>query len=246
MDEKLDDDGNNQCAMFVARKLWEWYAYPPPSPGLKSLLAPHAAAFRASGYDMKTLLISLFTDEAFYSEEAKSRTVRSPVDYCVQALKRVGSKASGKEIGDSRDFFSEIVADMGMVLFEPPNVAGWPGGLNWITSATLLKRMEFAKDLSEAQKGASKIRFNKWHDGFPLGNAAADPAVVVDAILVQLGLDAGPMALTQVQKDELVRFITDDNTKPTLDLSNDKTEDVEKFVRGALAMALQTAEMQVF
>jgi uncharacterized protein (DUF1800 family) len=246
MDEKFDDEGNNQCAMFVARKVWEWYAYPAPSPGLKALLAPHAEAFRLSGYDMTTLLTSLFTDDAFYSDEAKSRTVKNPADYCVQALTRVGSTANGTQIGSSKDYLSEIVADMGMLLFEPPNVAGWPGGLNWITSATLLKRMDFAKDLAEAQKGASKIRFKKWHDGFPLGDPAADPAVVVDAILTQVGLDVGPMALTQPQKDELVRFITDDNTKPTLDLSDDKTQDVEKFVRGALAMALQAAEMQVF
>src|SRR5262249_9529461 len=32
---RQDDAGNNQVGMFVSRKLWTWYAYPPPAPGLK-------------------------------------------------------------------------------------------------------------------------------------------------------------------------------------------------------------------
>ena len=34
---------------------------------------------------------------------------------------------------------------MGQVLFFPPNVAGWPGGLNWIDSSSLMFRMRMAE-----------------------------------------------------------------------------------------------------
>ena len=33
---------------------------------------------------------------------------------------------------------------LGQVLFFPPNVAGWPGGRNWIDSSTLLLRMRLS------------------------------------------------------------------------------------------------------
>jgi uncharacterized protein (DUF1800 family) len=32
---------------------------------------------------------------------------------------------------------------MGQVLFEPPNVAGWPGGANWLSSGTMIARQNF-------------------------------------------------------------------------------------------------------
>jgi hypothetical protein len=32
---------------------------------------------------------------------------------------------------------------MGQVLFEPPNVAGWPGGAAWLNSATIFARLNF-------------------------------------------------------------------------------------------------------
>ena len=31
---------------------------------------------------------------------------------------------------------------LGQILFYPPNVAGWPGGYNWIDSSSLMLRMQ--------------------------------------------------------------------------------------------------------
>ena len=36
---------------------------------------------------------------------------------------------------------------MGQVLFYPPNVAGWPGGANWLTTQMLIARENFAQRL---------------------------------------------------------------------------------------------------
>ncbi|MBL7722473.1 MAG: DUF1800 family protein, partial [Chitinophagaceae bacterium] len=37
----------------------------------------------------------------------------------------------------------------GQLLFYPPNVAGWPGGKNWIDSSTLMLRMRIPQMLNE-------------------------------------------------------------------------------------------------
>jgi hypothetical protein len=39
---------------------------------------------------------------------------------------------------------------LGQVLLYPPNVAGWPGGRNWIDSSTLMMRMRLPGLLSDA------------------------------------------------------------------------------------------------
>jgi hypothetical protein len=41
---------------------------------------------------------------------------------------------------------------LGQVLFYPPNVAGWPGGKNWIDSSALMFRMRLPQILTNAQE----------------------------------------------------------------------------------------------
>jgi hypothetical protein len=38
---------------------------------------------------------------------------------------------------------------LGQILFYPPNVAGWPGGRNWIDSSTLMMRMRIPQMLND-------------------------------------------------------------------------------------------------
>jgi hypothetical protein len=41
---------------------------------------------------------------------------------------------------------------MGMLLFEPPNVGGWPLGADWFSTGTMLARTNFAATLAASQK----------------------------------------------------------------------------------------------
>jgi uncharacterized protein (DUF1800 family) len=244
---RLDDAGNNQVAMYLARKFWTWYAYPAPAPGLKALLSGFAAPFAASGFDIPTLLRAMFTHDEFYSDRAKSRTIKNPVDFAVQAMKALGVRSAAKEVGDSNGELGELLEAMGMDLFEPPNVAGWPGGQRWITTGTLLERISFARRLAEADRGSTRIKFSKASE-IPIGDPAADPADVVDGVLRQLGLDAAstPFGLNATQRQALIDFASDGGSIATLDLSSERNQDVERRVRGLVALAIQAAENQVF
>jgi uncharacterized protein (DUF1800 family) len=238
---RTDDDGNNQVGMFLSERLWTWYAYPPPAPGLKGLWAGCAAAFAAGEFRLSALLRSMWTQDEFYGEAARTRTVKHPVDYVVQAFKVFGARGNGREIGDRGGELADRVARMGMELFNPPNVAGWPGGLNWITSGTLIERLDFAKDLAAADFGANRIQLERIV-GLPWGDGAADPAVVVDALLHQVGLDVGPGAVMPVEREALLDYATDYGARTSLDLSHAYTEDAGVKVRGLIALILQMPE----
>ena len=41
---------------------------------------------------------------------------------------------------------------LGQVLFYPPNVAGWPGGKNWIDSSTLMMRMRLPQMFNDTDE----------------------------------------------------------------------------------------------
>lgn len=38
---------------------------------------------------------------------------------------------------------------LGQVLFYPPNVAGWPGGTNWVDSSSLMLRLQIPRLFKE-------------------------------------------------------------------------------------------------
>ena len=243
---QTDTDGNNQVGMFLARKFWTWYAYPPPEPGLKAVFASLASTFAASNFNVTSLLTALFSREEFYSDAAKSRTVKNPVDYVVGSMKALGYKKSdAKQVGDIGRELGDVLRLMGMTLFDPPNVAGWPGGLTWINSGTLITRLDFARALAGASSGPNRLQLKiVFPSLFP--NGAASPSVVLDTILHQLGLDAPPIALTVAQKNTLLDYLTDGGTITTLNLSSDTTTDARVKVRGVLSLALQAAEHQLF
>ncbi len=246
---QVDEDGNNQTAMYVCRKLWTWFAYPAPAPGMKTLLAEFAAIF-AQDWELQPVLAAMLSHDEFYSERAKTRTVKNPVDFVVGTIRGLGLKNTGKPVGNSGELY-DMLDEMGMELFEPPNVAGWPGGLRWITTGTLVNRLDFARHCGESDWGKSMLRLETI---VPIGSAATDPAVVLDSILQKVGLDEvapnvasqGGIPLTATQRAVILDFLTDNGSRPTLDLSNAWTNDAQYRVRGAIALVLQSAENQIF
>jgi len=77
----------------------------------------------------------MFTSDWFYNAENVGTKIKSPVEFLV---------------GLSREFYVtynkpqiliQLQSSLGQYLFNPPNVAGWPGGQNWIDSSSLMLRM---------------------------------------------------------------------------------------------------------
>jgi hypothetical protein len=196
------------------------------------------------------MLRAIWSHDEFYTDAAKTRTVKSPAEYVVQAYKALRIRHNAKEIGESRGELASRLEEMGMVLFEPPNVAGWPAGDAWISSSTLLERLDFLMEVGASHKGSARIRGKKLKSLVFGGPRSAGD--VLDDVLRQLSLDIGPLALTQIQKDTLVRFLAGQenevdqpDTGFQLDLTNDKTDDFFTKVRGVIVLALQTAEFNV-
>jgi uncharacterized protein (DUF1800 family) len=94
-----------------------------------------ADRFYRSGYEMSRLLDDIFTSEWFYDEENQGANIKSPVDLWV-GLRR----GLCLEMG-SLDGQVLLQRALGQVLFFPPNVAGWPGGRQWIDASTLMLRL---------------------------------------------------------------------------------------------------------
>src|SRR5262249_52397894 len=53
----------------------------------------------------------------------------------------------------------QSMKNMGMQLLFPPDVSGWDGGANWITSATMLERINWGSRIFGTAKSGPQLRF---------------------------------------------------------------------------------------
>jgi uncharacterized protein (DUF1800 family) len=125
----------HQCARFVASRVWEYFAYEDPEPGVREVAT---ATFRKSGYEIQPLLRSIFQSQAFYSKRALRTQIKAPVDWLVNTCIVIGAPVPRQP---ALDF---ILNRLGQLPFAPPNVRGWEGGKSWISSSTLVLRYNLA------------------------------------------------------------------------------------------------------
>jgi len=177
-----DTLGRPTLARFLVRKLWAWFATPDCDDDLVTELA---SGFVASGYRVSELLRSLLTHDSFYSEEARSSTPKTPVDFALQALLALRAKPNWSTLSFS-------LRGMGMYLFDPPGVEGWSHGAAWLATSRYLGRMELAQRIASGRTSRTGFKFR------PKLTAGATPTSLVDGALAQLGLEVSAATRQQL------------------------------------------------
>ena len=136
------------AAEYVCTRLWSFFAYPDPEPAVVSRLA---AIFRENNTEIRPVVRAIFQANEFYSDRAVAALVKGPVELAVGTVRTLGIDTDFKR-------FDQPIEGMGQVLFDPPNVAGWPGGAAWLNSSALLQRINLANTVATAR--SRPMRFN--------------------------------------------------------------------------------------
>ena len=119
---------------FITKRLFKEFAYADPS---DETLGKLVDVWNGSQHDIKAVLRAIITSPEFYSMRAYRGRVRSPIEFIVGAVR-------GLELENDFLQFEQPARAMDQRLFEPPNVAGWPGGEAWLSSGTFFGRVNFA------------------------------------------------------------------------------------------------------
>jgi uncharacterized protein (DUF1800 family) len=129
----------------LARKLYGYFVNETDPPD-EDLVAQMASDYYQSGFEIKPMLIRLFTSTQFTDPANYFKRYSWPAEFVVRAIKEMGW--SGFSVNDALN----PLITMGQQLFEPPDVAGWDLGESWFTSGAMLARMNFASQLATNQK----------------------------------------------------------------------------------------------
>jgi len=217
-----DSEGRPTAARFIAKKLWEWYAY--PSPAL-SLVDELADVFVASGYEIRALVEALLVHDEFYSDEARSSTAKNPVEFATQMIVALGAKSSFENLPSALE-------RMGMDLMNPPSVNGWNHSEAWLATARFRERMFLAQRLAGGRSkkdGNYSVKVKNLLDPF-----VTDTAQIVDGLMARFGIQNVPSATRQ----SLIAYLDSG-----LALSDEDWMEI-KF-RGLLVLLFTLPEFQV-
>jgi uncharacterized protein (DUF1800 family) len=121
-------------APFITKAALTYFAVPAPSDNTVKTIA---GQFRSSHYDIKTLMRAIFTSSDFTDQSNYRSLVRSPTDYVVATMRAMGNTNLAAAA-------LKAAPAMDQILYDPPTVAGWPQNGAWLSSSSVLARLNFA------------------------------------------------------------------------------------------------------
>jgi len=126
---------NPACAPYIGSKIFKFFAYEELEDGLAESLG---LILKDAKWELRPLIRTIFTSQAFYSDRAVGAQIKSPVQLVAGTVRLLDLKLPPAQRTEG------ALAQMGQVPFMPPNVKGWPGGRMWISTSTLFVRYNTA------------------------------------------------------------------------------------------------------
>jgi uncharacterized protein (DUF1800 family) len=123
---------NKQTATYISRKIYRFFVNDDVDEAKVQWLA---GRFFQSNYDIKSLMQDIFTSDWFYEAKNIGCRIKSPVELMVGIQRTLPMEIENAQV------LLLLQRLLGQILFYPPNVAGWPGGKNWIDSSSLMLRL---------------------------------------------------------------------------------------------------------
>lgn len=132
-----------QTAKYITQKIYKFFVNEKADTDKINWLADR---FYKNEYDISKLMEDIFTSDWFYDEKNIGAQIKSPVELLVGIQRMLPMKLENEEA------LMLLQRVLGQLLFYPPNVAGWPGGKNWIDSSSLMMRMRIPKLINDVDE----------------------------------------------------------------------------------------------
>ena len=124
---------NPKTASFISRKLYTFFVNDIPN---DAHVAELATFMYQKQYNISEVMLKLFSSDWFYAPENVGTKIKSPIEFIVGLSREFYVTYSRPQV------LIQLQSSLGQYLFNPPNVAGWPGGRSWIDSSSLMLRMK--------------------------------------------------------------------------------------------------------
>jgi uncharacterized protein (DUF1800 family) len=184
-------------AKFITQKIYKYFVNDNVDTEKVNALAEK---FYQSNYDLKKLITDIFTSDWFYIEKNIGIRIKSPVELIVGVRRLIPMELEKPE---AQLLFQRT---LGQVLFYPPNVAGWPGGKNWIDSSALMLRMRLPQILTNADEFIIKPKDD---DDVMMGMESADRKPKVNQLRVTVDWPGVIKVFDKTKRESLMKKVSE-------------------------------------
>jgi uncharacterized protein (DUF1800 family) len=132
---------NKLTAKYISTKLYKYLVNETPN---ETHVNEMTNVLYNANYEIKPLLEYVFTANWFFEDNNTGNLIKSPVELLVDLTRRFHISYQNPDV------LIQFQRTLGQVLFRPPNVAGWPGGRNWIDSSSLMYRIKIPSTILNA------------------------------------------------------------------------------------------------
>ena len=226
---------NRQTAKFISEKFYRFFVNETPDNEKINWLADR---FYKSNYEIMQLVTDVFTSDWFFDQKNIGNKIKSPVEL-IAGIRRLLPMTISNE--DSQIMLQRV---LGQVLFYPPNVAGWPGGKNWIDSSSLLFRMKLPRLLASNDLAHYRAKDD---DDVMMGNAQEKR----NAFAANIHWESFSKSFKNIERKNLIHHIKSSILQNPGSISNDlilKFSDQtsrESFIQSVTLQILSTPEYQL-
>lgn len=131
----LFEQRTQEIATFICTKIYKNFVHPDPDEDIVSDLA---ATFIDNDFELAPVFRQLFKSEHFFDEYVIGAQIKSPIDHALSIINDADLIYNQDSLGTL--VYLSIL--LGQQLFNPVDVAGWPGNRTWINSNTLTGRWQ--------------------------------------------------------------------------------------------------------
>ncbi|OVE55932.1 DUF1800 domain-containing protein [Chryseobacterium mucoviscidosis] len=120
-------------AKFITTKIYKFFVNENVDENIVKSLSE---SFYQSGYDIKKLMMDIFSSSWFYDKKNIGNRIKSPIELMAGIMRSLPMNIQNPE---NLIVYQKL---LGQMLLYPPNVSGWPNGKSWIDSSTLMLRLQ--------------------------------------------------------------------------------------------------------
>jgi uncharacterized protein (DUF1800 family) len=138
-------------AKFISRKIYLFFVYSNPSQSDQGVIQAMADLMIKSDFEIKPVVAALLKSQHFFDNANIGAQIKTPAELTIGFCRQLVSPTKPVD----------KMAPLGQELFDPPNVSGWPGYHDWVTTSTFPRRSELAQEVVSLLDDTLTIAFIK-------------------------------------------------------------------------------------
>lgn len=164
-----------EMSTHICGKIYRHFVHPEDN---EAIIAGLAQTLRDNDWELEPVFRQLFKSEHFFDEYVIGVQVKSPL----ALLNALVAELKYENIEEVQEYILLAGYQLNQGIFNPPNVAGWPGGRAWIDTNTISGRWQNTDFIIENAYNFMPEEFRALAQNLT-SNEETDPALVTQAII---------------------------------------------------------------